>query len=202
MLTWVEGGGVQDRSGRDVVKGSLVQMTIGCLPDCDSARILVALKNTFVSQPIFNGRRRRTAVATDYDSIEIKTGADVEGLLEIAQNVLNTSDYTNNSVQAKASFLATVKGQEPSLCKGLGTGGPYELAKSNVIVMKAVKYAFSNADTQFLEVSTSTEPEYIVASVVYRLGQTLKTEYESWKCTEDDTCSGTCIATAQVSCHD
>ena len=56
----------------------------------------------------------------------------------------------------------------------------------------------STVDNDFHEVSTSTAPEYIEASVLYRLGLTLKTQYESWSCTPDDTCTGACIATAQV----
>ena len=172
-------------------------MTIGCQPDCNPLRVLQNLALMFLSQVLQNNRRRR-AVQVDFDDIEVRSAAEVEGILKISQNVINPEEYTNSSLEAKASFLSTVQGQEPSLCKGLATGGPFELAKTNITVLKAVKDAFATVDTEFMEVSTSTAPEYIEASVTYRLGQTLKTQYESWSCTLDDTCTGTCIATAQV----
>ncbi len=189
---------MQDKSGKDVVKGSLLLMTDGCQPDCNPRRVLQNLFAMFVSQ--ISANRRRRAVGVDYNSIEVRTAAEVEDILKISQNVINPDDYTNSSLEAKASFLSTLEGQEPSLCKGLATGGPYELAKTNITVMKAVKDVFATVDTEFMEVSTSTAPQFIEASVMYRLGQTLKTQYESWACTSDDTCTGTCIATAQVRC--
>ena len=184
------------------MKGSLLLMTRGCKPGCDPGRVLRNLFAMFVLQFVqSSSNRRRRAVVADYDSIVVRTAADVEDILKISQNVLDPDDYTNSSLEAKASFLSTVQGQEPPLCKGLATGGPYELAKTNITVMKAVKDTFSSVDTAFMEISTSTAPEYIEASVMYRLGQTLKTQYESWACTADDTCTGTCIATAQVRCR-
>ena len=179
-----------------MVKGSLLLMTIGCQPNCNPLRVLRNLALMFLSR--ISNKRSRRAVVVDYENIEVRTAAEVEGILKISQNVINPEDFTNNSLEAKASFLSTVQGQEPSLCKGLATGGPYELAKTNITVSKAIKDAFTSVDTEFMEVSTSTAPQYIEASVTYRLGQTLKTQYESWSCTADDTCTGTCIATAQV----
>ena len=147
---------------------------------------------------VSSSKRRRRAVVVSSDDIEIKTGDEVANILKVFQNVINPKNYSNDSLVAKADFLATVKSQEPSLCKGLATGGPFALAKSNITVMRAVKDSFASVDTQFNEISTSTSPEYIEASVLYRLGERLKELYESWACTADDTCTGTCIATAQV----
>lgn len=146
-------------------------------------------------------RRRRATVTNNYDNIEVKTGAEVSTVLKIAENVITPDDYTNSSLTAKTDFLLTVKAQEPSLCKGLATRGPAEIALSNITVMRAVRDElglFANVETKFMEVSTSEASQYILQTVTYRLGETLEEQYASWACTADDTCTGTCIATAQV----
>lgn len=119
-----------------MVKGSLLQTTSGCRPDCNSARVLRSLYIIEVGSQSPNKRRRRAVVDT---SITEKTAAEVESTLKISQNVIDPKDYTNGSLEAKATFLSIVKAQEPSLCKGLATGGPYALVKSNITVMRVVK---------------------------------------------------------------
>ena len=170
-------------------------MTSDCQPDCDSERVAKNVAKMESGSQSSNKRRRRAVIE---DAIEEKSAADVESTLKIFENIINPDDYTNGSLKAKASFLSTLKAQEPSLCKGLATGGPYALAKSNITVIKAVKDIFETVDTKFMEVSSSTASEYIETSVMYKLGEYLKIEYDSWPCTSDDTCTGTCIATAQV----
>ena len=137
MLISIESGGVQDKSSRVVVRASLLQTTSGCKPECDAVRVLQSLFILEGGAQSPSKRRRRAVV--DTSSIEEKTAAEVETILKISQNVLDPEDYTNGSLEAKATFLSTVKAQEPSLCKGLATGGPYALVKSNITVMRVVK---------------------------------------------------------------
>ena len=178
------------------MKGSLLLMTSCCKPNCDPARVASNLAKIEGSSQSSNSRRRRRAVQ-DVD-IQVKTGNQVATVLQIFDNVIDGNDYSNASIEAKKSLLSTIRTQKQSLCKGLAVGGPKELAKSNIAVIRAVKNMFTSVNTDFIEVSCSKSPEYIKATVTFRLGQTLKTRYESWACTADDTCTGTCIATAQV----
>lgn len=119
-----------------MVKGSLLQTTSGCRPDCNPARVLRSLFIIEVESQSPSKRRRRAVVET---SITEKTAAEVESTLKISQNVIDPEDYTNSSLEAKSTFLSIVKAQEPSLCKGLATGGPFALVKSNITVMRVVK---------------------------------------------------------------
>ncbi|XP_028409898.1 uncharacterized protein LOC114532567 [Dendronephthya gigantea] len=200
VLSEVETGGVQDRSARLVAQKLLVRMTVNCKPLCDPVRVVRVLFKMVSGEQSSPKRRRRATVTNNYDSIEVKTGEEVSTVLKIAENVITPDDYTNSSLTAKTSFLSTIKAQEPSLCKGLATGGPAEIALSNITVMRAVRDAlglYANVETKYKEISTSESPEYIQQTVTYRLGETLEEQYASWACTSDDTCTGTCIATAQ-----
>ena len=173
-------------------------MTSGCKPNCDASRVASNLAKMERSGHSSGSGRIRRAVVVDNADVQAKTGDQVETVLQIFDNIINASDLTNSSIEAKTSLLNTVQAQEVSLCKGLALGEPAEVAKSNITVIRAVQNSFADVESDFLEVSTSDAPELIEATVTFRLGRTLKSAYETWACTSDDTCTGTCIASAQV----
>lgn len=121
-----------------------------------------------------------------------------ETTLGILSNVIDPTLYDADTMSLKTSFLPVVDSSGQKLCAGLAVGMAAAIAKDKLVVLRSEKNDFANVDTQMIDMACNNCPDKLANTAKVKLGTTLKTSYQSWKCTSgDDLCSGACIISSQ-----
>ena len=121
-----------------------------------------------------------------------------ESVLTTLGNLITVSGYSTDDMGYKSNYLTVAVSSGQKMCANLATGQPAAIAKTTHSVISSVKDNFATADSVYIDVACSDCPENIKKPAQLLLGTALKGTYESWACTGDTTCSGTCLVTTQV----
>ena len=118
--------------------------------------------------------------------------------LESLANLITVDDYTTDGMDLKSQYLTLSNSMGQKMCAGIVTGEPAAVAKTSVSVVSSVKDNFATVESAYLNIACSDCPQNIKTTAQVQLGASLKIQYQSWSCTDEETCYGACVVTQQV----